>query len=75
MQKIIYSKIGAALILTTAILTLSGCGNESRVPPDGTLIVDTSAVSVTLPDPAPLGVSCGGIVNGVGAVKIGRAHV
>lgn len=66
MQKKIYSRISAAFIVTIALFALSGCGNDSRVPTDGSLLVGTSTVTVIQPLPLPVGVSCSGIVNGVG---------
>ena len=68
MQKNINFKNGAAFTLILAILTLSGCGNEPRVPTNGTLLVGTSSISVTNPKNPPAGVTCSGITNGAGLV-------
>jgi len=66
MRHTFLTKSGYLLAGLLAVSLLGSCGNDSTVPADGELIVDTASISYTHLGTPVAGGGCTGIVNGVG---------
>lgn len=67
MLKNIFSRTATTLALSSIILLISSCGNDSTVATDGELLVDTSAITYLHLGTPVAGGGCTNIVGGMGA--------